>query len=312
MIRHKSIVKGAGSYVFSSFRKSGTGVTGAYTSEGSYAIFMRYLLAVNQIGVSFEDKVVLELGPGSSFGLGFGALLAGARKYYAVDLIDHTVDTRNIQIFDDMVGMFKTRAQVPTEGWCAKIFPFIDEPDFPQEALPDDLLARTLGDERLKTIRNDLATKGNSYFRSYSSTRMGGIRLDEPANIIFSESVLEHVDQLQATYEAFGRWLAPGGVMAHLVDFGSHNLSDNWNGHWQCSPALWTVVRGKRYFLINRAPLQTHLDYLKRNGFEIVDMQLLRRVDGASRDQFVPEFRSMSFRDSTTALASIVCRRRSV
>jgi Methyltransferase domain len=309
VIRYKSIAKGAGSYFIKAFRKSGTGTDGAFSAEGSYAIFMRYLMALEQIGVSFENKVVLEFGPGSSYGMGIAALLSGAKRYYALDLIDHTTDTRNLAVFEEMASMFTARAPVSISGWCARIFPFIDEPAFPKALLPDSLLAWTLSQERLNAIRRDLETRGEVFIRARSSGVLRDVLLDEKADIIVSESVLEHVDDLKSTYEAFGRWLARDGAMAHLIDYSSHNLSPDWNGHWQCSPFLWSLVRGKRYYLINRMPHQTHLDLLNANGLRVVHSQLLRRVDGLTPDQFSSEFRGMSLRDATTALAAIVCQR---
>jgi hypothetical protein len=309
VIRYKSIVKGAASHLVESLRKSGTGTDGAFSAEGSYAIFMRYLIALGQIGVSFENKVILEFGPGSSYGIGIAALLCGAKRYYAFDLIGHTTDTRNLAIFDELSEMFKKRSGIPVDGWCARIFPFNDEPAFPNNLLPDSLLERTLSSERLKAIRHDLETRREFFLRPRSSKSLGDAVMDEPADIIVSESVLEHVDDLKSTYEAFGRWLAADGAMVHLIDYSSHNLSRDWNGQWQCSPFLWSLVRGKRHYLINRMPHQVHLDLLRANGLGVVQSQLLRRVDGLTRDQFSPEFREMSPRDATTALASITCRR---
>ena len=189
------------------------------------------------------------------------------------------------------------------------MFPFIDDLAFPKSALPDALLERTLNPDRIRAIRHDLQIRGNAFIRSRSSTHIHGIVLDEPADIILSESVLEHVDDLKSTYEAFRRWLAPSGTMVHLIDFSSHNLSRTWNGHWQCSPVIWSIVRGKRYYLINRMPLQTHLNLIQANGLRVVHSELLRRLDGLTPDRFSIEFRDMGLRDATTALAAMVCRR---
>jgi hypothetical protein len=309
VIRYKSIVKGAGSYFVKAFRKSDPGDEGVVSANGAYAIFMRYLYALARIGLSFDGKVVVELGPGSSYGMGIASILSGARRYYAFDLIDHTTAERNLAIFDALVEMFSNRVAIPHDGFCARIFPFIDDPAFPTKLLPDSLLERTLHPDRLKAIRHDLASQGEVFIRSRSSADLANASIDEPANIIVSESVLEHVDDLKSTYAAFGRWLAPDGAMVHLIDYTSHNLSHDWNGHWQCSPYLWSLVRGKRYYLINRMPHHVHVDLLRANGFTVVHSDLCRRVDGLTRDQLSPEFRTMSSIDATTALASIACRR---
>jgi hypothetical protein len=309
MIRYKSIVKGAGSYFVKAFRKTGPGNEGVISAEGTYAIFMRYLYALARIGLSFDDKVVVEFGPGSSYGMGIAALLSGARRYYAFDLVDETSHDRNLSILDALGDMFANRVAIPRDGFCARIFPFIDDPAFPTKLLPNALLERTLHPDRLKAIRHDLATRGGVFIRARSSADLDNAFIDEPADIIASESVLEHVDDLKSIYAVFDRWLAPDGAMVHLIDYTSHNLSRHWNGHWQCSPFLWSLVRGKRHYLINRMPHQVHIDLLHANGLNVVYSDLLRRVDGLTRDQFSPEFRIMSPIDATTALASITCRR---
>jgi hypothetical protein len=83
VIRYKSIINGAASRFAPSLRASGHGTDGAFSDEGNYAIFMRYLIALGQLGVSFDNKVVVEFGPGSSFGIGIAALLSGVNRYHA-------------------------------------------------------------------------------------------------------------------------------------------------------------------------------------------------------------------------------------
>lgn len=307
IIKYKSLAKGVASNFFKRYRESPTGIMGTFSADGAYAIFMRYLIALGQVGKSFDDSVVVEFGPGSSFGMGICALLCGATRYYAYDLIDHTEDDRNLIIFDELHDYLKRQAPIPLNGWCARIFPLIDTPEFPHHLLPPALLQRSLDPARVKALRDDLASKGGVFFRPRSSSKLAGAELDEPADIIVSESVLEHVDDLSSTYDAFKRWIAPDGVMVHLIDYGSHKLSPEWNGHWQCSPAMWKLVRGKRYYLINRASHQTHLDMLRANGFDVVQSQLFRRIDGVLREDFSPELRGMNPRDATTALAAVTC-----
>lgn len=308
-MRYKSIIKGALSKFIKRFRHSDNGTNGTFNAEGSYAIFMRYVIALARAGESFDMAAVVEFGPGASFGVGIAALLVGARKYYPIDLVDHTDVERNLAVFDRISDLLLQRTQIPTTGWCSRIFPIVDDPTFPHDLLPESLLARTLAPERVDEIRRDLQTKSGHYITPRSSVDVRNLNLDEPIDVIISESVLEHVDDLEGTYDAFARWLAPHGVMAHLIDYGSHNLADTWNGHWACPSALWSIVRGKRAFLINRIPHHGHLDLLNSRGMQVVHSELLRRVDGVIQDQFAPEFRLMHPSDATTALASIVCRK---
>jgi hypothetical protein len=83
MIRAKSVIKGAGSYFIDAFRNPHGEASGTMSALGSYAIFVRYLSAVRQAGLSFDGKTVLEFGPGSSLGVGIAALLSGCARYYS-------------------------------------------------------------------------------------------------------------------------------------------------------------------------------------------------------------------------------------
>ncbi len=308
-MRIKSIIKGGGSFLFPPWRRSPVGVDGAYSAAGSYALFMRYVWALHGRGLSFEDKVVLEFGPGASFGLGFAALICGAKRYYGYDLIDHTDPVRNIAIFDAILQMFRDRAPIPGDGFCGSIFPILENEAFPESALPDDLFRRTLVPERIDAIRKDIIDREGRYLRLRNSRDIGAASPDEPADLIISESVLEHVDDLESTYAFFARALAADGVMIHLIDYSCHHLAEAWNGHWACSPGLWSIVRGKREFLINRRPHQFHVDLLARNGMKVLQTTRLPRVDGVMREKFAPEFRTMSGIGAVTALAQVLVAR---
>jgi hypothetical protein len=305
----KSVIKGVGSFVLPSWRSSTPGDTGAIDANGSYAIFARYVWALAKVGLEFDGHSVMEFGPGASFGVGFCALLCGALRYHPIDLIDHTDPERNVLIFDQLAGMIKDRAPIPINDSCSRIFPFLDDTEFPHDLLPDDLLSRTLDPSRIAAIRNDISKRTQQFVRPSSSHNIADQAVDAPVDIILSESVMEHVDDLENTYKFFARSIAPGGCMVHLIDYGSHKLATDWNGHWQASPLIWNLTRGKRYYLINRAPHQRHVDLMEQNGFSILHTERFRRPDGLLRPEFSDEFRSMSFIDSQTNLASVISRR---
>ena len=69
---------------------------------------------------------------------------------------------------------------------------------------------------------------------------------------MFSQSVLEHIDDLEGAYATLHKWLKPGGYMSHLIDFYSHGLTKEWNGHWALSDLTWGALKGRRPYLINR------------------------------------------------------------
>ena len=90
-------------------------------------------------------------------------------------------------------------------------------------------------------------------------------------DMIYSQAVLEHIDDLQGCYMAMKRWLNPDGFMSHHVDFRCHCKADTWNGHWTYSNTLWKIVVGKRPYLLNREPHSKHIQLLKNNGFRVVN-----------------------------------------
>jgi len=116
---------------------------------------------------------------------------------------------------------------------------------------------------------------------------------------------MAHVDELDATYAACRRWIKPDGFMAHAIDFSSHNLFKEWNGHWACPELVWKTHAWKKRLSHNRVPYSEHVRLLALHGFEVVGDQVLQRVDGLMREDFVPEFRSMSVDDANTQLASL-------
>jgi hypothetical protein len=79
----------------------------------------------------------------------------------------------------------------------------------------------------------------------------------EPGSVemIFSQAVLEHVDDLRGTYAAMASWSTPTGFLSHEIDFRSHGLARDWDDHWTIPDRQWRVIRGRRPYLINRAPL---------------------------------------------------------
>lgn len=48
---------------------------------------------------------------------------------------------------------------------------------------------------------------------------------------VISRAVMEHVDDLDNTYKAISHWRKTGGLVALIVDFSSHGLGNEWNGH---------------------------------------------------------------------------------
>jgi hypothetical protein len=104
---------------------------GTLSAASCYSIFLRHITLLREAGVTTIPRVVAELGPGSSHGTGFAALIAGAETYYALDIIDFADRGCNLAIFDELAALFRARAPIPATGLHALRFPDLASYDFP-------------------------------------------------------------------------------------------------------------------------------------------------------------------------------------
>lgn len=91
--------------------------------------------------------------------------------------------------------------------------------------------------------------------------------------------------------------------MSHQIDFRSHGNAREWNGHWGYSDTLWTLIRGKRRWLINRQPCSVHKSLLEKNGFELTVEKRDALVSKLRRSDLAPRFSEMPELDLTTSSA---------
>jgi hypothetical protein len=305
-VRLRSLVKGAASRLLPQLRNPHK-VGGTVSALTSYSCFLRHLVLLRSVTGPATARTVIELGPGSSIGFGLAALLSGAERYIGLDLIRQFSGKQNNAVFDELVELFRARAPVPNDGVCGALFPFLDDHSFPHNVLPESVMELALAPARVDAIRSDLRSESGRFARVLTPWSDAALGSDARADWIVSHSVLEHIDDLAGSYRFFARRIARAGVMTHLIDYSSQGLTSRWNGHWGLSQPFWDAIRGRRHYLINRLPHSTHVEYLKGNGFRICKEWKLRRVDGLLREEFAPEFRSMSHEDATTHLAFLVC-----
>jgi hypothetical protein len=89
----------------------------------------------------------------------------------------------------------------------------------------------------------------------------------------------------------------------------SHGTAAAWNGHWAYSDAMWRIVRGRRLYLINRAPAAAHRAAMQAAGFTIVTDEPVRRRDGLPKSRLAARFRALSDDDLSTAGLFVIARR---
>ena len=211
-------------------------------------------------------KVVAELGPGDSLGIGLAALVSGAEKYFAFDVVECANLERNLKILDELVTLFKNKEDIPGEQEFPGVKPCLETYDFPQQILTNHQLSQALEDARIDRIRNSIIShnREDSIIIYKAPWFYSSIREKESIDLIYSQAVLEHVDDLRNTYRAMRLWLKPKGFISHQIDFRCHGMDDKWNGHWTYSDFMWKVIRGNRPYLLNREPHSTHIKILKK------------------------------------------------
>jgi hypothetical protein len=255
-------------------------------------------------------RVLAELGPGDSLGIGLAALLSGVERYHAFDIVRYSNSESNLTIFDDLVQLFQKRAGRPSLGW-PDYDRFLDDKLFPSDILTDQHLEGMLSPERIERIRRsiidpDARDSMITYVVPWSSEGMVG---HGTVDAVISHAVLEHIEDLDTTYRALAQWLGPGGMMSHQAGLDSHGITPEWNGYWAIPEPLWKVIMGRRPYLLNRQPCSVHLHLLQEQGFEIVHLMKKHRKDGIDRSKLARKWRGLSDDDLTCSNVYLIAKK---
>lgn len=309
-MKAKPILTGLATYVPGLWERFRGRTGGTLSARYCYSVWLRHLVVNNQNGMPGFPRVVAELGPGDSIGIGLAALISGVQKYFALDIVRYAGDLDNLRVLDELIGLFQQRASIPDANEFPRVIPRLESYAFPAHILTAQHLGEALTPERIERLRADL--QGVSRPGADSSIIYAAPWTDDAVvrkgevDLIMSQAVLEHVDDLPSTYAAMHSWLKPGGWMSHSIDFKSHGITEEWNGHWGFSPLAWRIVRGKRAYLLNREPASVHYRLLRNAGFEIVKTINEVNERGIARNKLADGFQELSDSDFRTATSFVV------
>lgn len=306
-LKIKALLSGLATYVPGYDYMHGTG--GTDSARYCYAVWLRHLALANASGkITGVPRVVAELGPGDSIGIGIAALLSGAEKYFALDVVAYSDLAKNLAIFDELVRLFEQRAPIPGDDEFPSMKPELASYAFPDALLPPAALRAALDPARLREIRASIENVSGSGSRIVYRAPWTDPASIESASIdmIFSQAVLEHVDDLTGVYGAMRQWLKPDGFMTHQIDYRCHGKADTWNGHWTYSDAAWKLVVGRRPYLLNRQPHSEQVRQLRAGGFSVVRETVFPLPSQLTQSQLARRFRAISNDDLTTSGAFIV------
>ena len=291
------------------------GTGGTTSGDYCYAVWLRHLSIIDRFVHPFRPRVVVELGPGDSIGLGLAALLSGAQRYQGLDVLEHASVETNEKVLDDLVRLFRERAPIPDD----QMFPLL-HPRLPAHAYPANLVEEEGRDERLSDgavahLRSAIKAGGKDGVRMFYSCPWSAQSVaPQSADLVISQVALQdmdhlpHRDDLARNLEAMAGWLKPGGVMSHQIDFSCPGGAP-WNHHWGYGAFAWKLVRGKRPYHVNRVPLSEYLRLIEAVGCEVVGVEPAH-AGGLPRERLAPPFRDLPDDDLKTRDALIVAVKR--
>ena len=267
-----SYIPGANSVLIRS-RLARSRLGGADSARYCYSVWMRHMVMAYEHGLSTDPQVVAELGPGASLGLGLAALISGVDRYHALDVVRHANTSLNLEVFDRLVELFRAREVIPGEDEFPEVKPKLDAYSFPKRVFTPERLKNALETKRLASIRRSLISPDSQGSRIRYQVPWYNMDVIEygSVDLIFSQAVLEHVEELPVVYERMNQWLKASGYMSHTIDFRCHRTARDWNGHWTYSDFVWKLIRGRLPYLINRAPYSKHAELINSSGFKIVN-----------------------------------------
>jgi hypothetical protein len=308
--RLRPILGGMKQFVFG-YSPEGETVGANANARYCYSVWMRHLAAWRRAGMAGPIRVAAELGPGNSLGTGIAALLSGVDHYYALDVANYS-DTR-VELVDAIAELYRRRADIPGPTEFPELSPKLDSYEFPHDIFANSDLDASLTPERLGQVRNAIAQpgtrQGEILVRYFAPWHESSVIQPASVDVAFSQAVMEHVNDIEPTYRALSSWVREGGYMSHQIDFRSHGLATDWNGHWSYGDWLFRIARGRRPYLLNRQPMSAHVEAIRNSEFEILNLIPIRKGKGITRDQLAPGFRGMSDEDLSTSGLFVVARK---
>ena len=254
------------------------------TARYCYAVWLRHLITLYRIGCRPRLGVVAELGPGDSIGVGLAALLSGANHYYACDVVTGTNLHDNIPILDELFELVEGRAAIPNEAELSVLPPRLSCYDFPDYLIEDSVI-QPVTDEVYNSVRHSLANVDAPDSRiSYLVPWCSAHTIEDGSvDMVISQAVLEHVEDLEAMYRTIYKWMRHQGVASHQIDYRSHGTSSQWNGHYAYSDFVWKIMKGRRPYLINREPHSTHMGLARKYGYKVLTENVRRETSSLRR-----------------------------
>lgn len=242
-------------------------------------------LCVDPIDIEafLAGKVLMEYGPGDLPGVAALMVSSGAEKVFCVDR-----------------------------------FPLVNLSDKNSRVM-GDLVAATAGASRDRLL-SCLCSRGSS-LSGFDPERIdylvkpnGLSQLREVVDLVISRAVLEHVNDLEASFEDMVAAMRPGALAIHLVDLRSHGLHrSNPLDFLEWSPALWHWMYSEKG-VPNRWRVDKYRAIVERLPVDLISLEPThfapREAVAAVRPHLATDFRDVSDADLSCLGFWLVFRKR--
>lgn len=218
----------------------------------------------------FSGKVLLEYGPGDLPGVALWLIALGAEKVICADrfpLVRPSAFSTQVVI---------SLLQRLNETQRARAEAALVDPQHPQQGF------------RSERIQYVIQPSGLSHLRNV-------------CDMVFSRAVLEHVDDLDATFADMDAALKPGGIAIHLVDLKSHGLHRSNPLDFLTWPtALWNFMYSQKG-VPNRWRIDRYRAVLARTSLQVEQLEPVARYKQENitqvRPHLAPQFQQVSDED---------------
>lgn len=278
-VNYKSLLRGAVSMIPGSYllykQIHGDGRHSSANAKFCYSFWLRLLVKLHERGGLSRIADVAELGCADSLGIGIAAVISGSSSYTALELRSFDFRASSIQLFDEIVDLFASKADIPDDSEFPKISLKLSDYAFPTGIFPPQIHSALCNPARLAAIRKRVESisdgeTGNTF--NYIAPWDAKVNdLKGRFDLIFSRAVMEHVAEADKVYSKLHDCLKLSGLMFHDIEYNSHHTSKHWNGHWAFSNFVWKLIKGKRPMMINRIPHSIHAKMIVICGFKLID-----------------------------------------
>lgn len=232
--------------------------------------FVRLEVAPEAIEGWLKDKTLLEYGPGDVPAVALLMVAHGADKVWCVDRFELVrLSPVNITVLRLLMERLSPDRRTRAEA-C------FQQPGDPASGLRPERIA-------------------------YRVSPSGLSGLSEAVDLAYSRAVMEHVDDLDATYSDMCKALKADGLALHQVDLASHRMHrSNRLDFLTDPPWLWSLMHSHKG-APNRWRLPHHLASAARAGLAVLQCEATKLADAgevrAIRPALPPRFRALGDND---------------